>query len=59
MSHRICSLLGSLTLIVVSYASVRWQEGPEPMPVPPIGTHSLQIANEGPDPMPVPPLSVL
>jgi hypothetical protein len=58
MFRWICSLLGSLTLLAISHASVIWQEGPEPMPVPPVRTHELQIAYEGPEPMPVPPLHV-
>jgi len=58
MSRWICSLLGSLTLLAVSQASVIRQEGPEPMPVPPVRSHTVPIANEGPEPMPVPPLHV-
>jgi hypothetical protein len=55
---RLISLLGALTLVTVSHASVIWQEGPEPMPTPPVRTHALQIVNEGPEPMPTPPLHV-
>jgi hypothetical protein len=58
MSRWICYLVATLTLLTVSQASVIWQEGPEPMPVPPIRVHALQFANEGPEPMPVPPLHV-
>jgi len=58
MSRWICSLLGILTLLTLSHASVVWQEGPEPMPVPPIRAHVLHFANEGPEPMPVPPMHV-
>jgi hypothetical protein len=52
------SLLGALTLLAVSHASVIWQEGPDPMPMPPVRAHALHMANEGPDPMPMPPLRV-
>jgi hypothetical protein len=55
MSRWLGSLLGTFTLLAVSQASVIWQDGPEPMPVPPFRTHILQIANDGPEPMPVPP----
>lgn len=30
------SLLGTLTFLNVSRASVIWQDGPEPLPVPPV-----------------------
>lgn len=61
MSRRVGSLLGTLTLLTllaISRASVIWQDGPEPMPVPPFRTHVVRIANDGPEPMPVPPLHV-
>ena len=59
MTRFICSLLGTLTLLAVSHAATIWQEGPQPMPVPPVQAQSTApILNEGPQPMPVPPLRV-
>jgi hypothetical protein len=56
MSRSIQYLLGAFAFLAFSHVAGLWQEGPEPMPVPPVRTHLVQIGNEGPEPMPVPPL---
>jgi hypothetical protein len=58
MSRSIQYLFAVSVFLAFSHAAGLWQEGPEPMPVPPVRTHLVQIANEGPEPMPVPPLHV-